>query len=325
MGFAEHWIVLMMQCITSVKYQVLLNGQPKGRIVPHRGLRQGDPLSPYLFILCTEVLIANLKKAEEMKKITGLKVARACPAVSHLLFADDSLFFCKATRDECQAFIQILKEYEATSGQQINFGKSSVQFGHTVDPGVRQEVHQILGITAVGGVGTYLGIPESLGGAKTKIFSFLVERQNQRINGWNSKWLSKGGKEVLLKSVASAMPMYVMSCFRLPKGITNKLSSAVSNFWWSNNGQSRGMHWLAWKKLCRHKKDGGLGFRVIEDFNTALLAKQLWRLMDYPESLFARVFKGRYYRNSTPLELNRSYSPSYGWQSIVSARPLVHK
>ncbi|CAA7028224.1 unnamed protein product [Microthlaspi erraticum] len=119
------------------------------------------------------------------------------------------------------------------------------------------------------------------------------------------------------------MPMYVMSCFRLPKGITNKLSSAVSNFWWSNNGQTRGMHWLAWKKLCRHKNDGGLGFRVIEDFNTALLAKQLWRLINFPDSLFARVFKGRYYRNATPMDPIRSYSPSYGWRSIVSARPLV--
>ncbi|CAA7054921.1 unnamed protein product [Microthlaspi erraticum] len=322
MGFAEHWILLMMRCITSVQYKVLLNGQPKGRIIPQRELRQGDPLSPYLFILCTEVLKANLNKAEDMKRITGLKMARASPAVSHILFADDSLFFCRASAEESQVLIQILKEYETTSGQQINMGKSSVQFGHTVDLDVRREIHQNMGITTVEGVGSYLGIPDSLGGAKTKIFSFLVERQNQRINGWNSKWLSKGGKKVLIKSVASAMPTHVMSCFRLPKGITNKLSGAVSNFWWSNSGQSRGIHWLAWSKLCRQKKDGDLGFRVIEDFNTALLAKQLWRLMDYPESLFARVFKGRYYRNSTPLDNIRSYSPSYGWQSIVSARPL---
>ncbi|CAA7023542.1 unnamed protein product [Microthlaspi erraticum] len=85
------------------------------------------------------------------------------------------------------------------------------------------------------------------------------------------------------------------------------------------------MHWLAWRKLCRHKRDGGLGFRVIEDFNTTLLAKQLWRLMDNPESLFAKVFKGRYYRNSSPMDPIRSYSSSYGWQSIISARPLVQK
>ena len=79
MSFDLHWIKLMMECISSVQYQVLINGQPRGLIVPHRGLCQGDPLSPYLFILCTEALIANIKKAEREKQITGMKVARACP------------------------------------------------------------------------------------------------------------------------------------------------------------------------------------------------------------------------------------------------------
>ena len=96
MGFDLHSIKLMMECISSVQYRVLLNGQPRGLIIPQRGLRQGDPLSPYLFILCTETLIANIKKAESEKQLTGMKVARACPSTSHLLFADDSLFFCKA-------------------------------------------------------------------------------------------------------------------------------------------------------------------------------------------------------------------------------------
>ena len=83
----------MMKYISSVQYRVLINGQPRGLIVPHRGLRQGDPLSPYLFILCTEALIANIKKAERGQQLTGMKIARACPSISHLLFADDSLFF----------------------------------------------------------------------------------------------------------------------------------------------------------------------------------------------------------------------------------------
>lgn len=208
----------------------------------------------------------------------------------------------------------MLKQYELSSGQQINFGNPSVQFGHTVDVDVRAEIHQILSIQNIGGVRNYFGIPESLGGAKTKIFNFLIDTQQKRINGWTSKLLSKGGKEVLIKSVVSEMPTYVISCFRLPKGVTNKLTNAVANFWWSSNGQTRDMHWLAWKKLCRHKADGGLGFRVTEDFNMALLAKQLWRLIDYPNSLFARVFKGRYFRNGT-LNSIRSYSPLYGWQS----------
>lgn len=116
-----------------------------------------------------------------------------------------------------------------------------------------------------------------------------------------------------------------MSCFRLPKAITSKLTSAVAHFWWSSNGIQRGMHWLIWKKLCQGKSEGGLGFQTIEDFNTALLAKQLWRLIDSMHSLFARVFKGQYYQNADPLKENRSYSPSFEVRIITSARPLVNK
>ncbi|KAG7583942.1 Ribonuclease H domain [Arabidopsis suecica] len=174
-------------------------------------------------------------------------------------------------------------------------------------------------------MGKYLGLPESLGGSKTKIFSFVRERLNDRINGWSAKVLLKGGKEVMIKSVAAALPTYVMSCFRLPKSVTSKLTSAVAKFWWSSNGETRDLHWKAWDKLCRSKSDGGIGFRNVDDFNTALLAKQLLRLITVPDSLFAKVFKGRYYRNSNPMDPIRSYSPSYGWRSIVSARPLVNK
>lgn len=155
MGFDQHWIKLIMECISSVEYKVLLNGQARGHIIPERGLRQGDPLSPYLFILCTETLIANIIKAEREKQLTGIKVARACPSISHLLFADDSLFFCKANKDECQTILKILKEYEGVSGQQINFDKSSIQFGHKIEEVERQELRDIFGIQNQGGMGFY--------------------------------------------------------------------------------------------------------------------------------------------------------------------------
>ncbi|XP_023634285.1 uncharacterized protein LOC111829426 [Capsella rubella] len=174
-------------------------------------------------------------------------------------------------------------------------------------------------------MGLYLGLPESFGGAKTQFFSFVRDRLQTHINGWSAKFLSKGGKEVMIKSVAAALPTYVMSCLRLPKSITAKLTCAVAKFCWSTNGQSGGMHWRAWDKLCSSKSDSGLGFRDVNDFNKALLAKQLWRLVDCPDSLFAKVFKGRYYRNASPLEQVKSYSPSYGWRSMISARSLVMK
>ena len=154
----------MLECISSVKYKVLLNDQPQGLIVPHRGLRQGDPLSPYLFILCTEALIANIKKAEKGKQLTGIKVARTCPSIFHLLFADDSLFFCKAQKEESYTILRILKEYEVVSGQLINFDKSSIQVGDTIEESVRQELRDILGIQNLEGMRYYLGLSKNLGG-----------------------------------------------------------------------------------------------------------------------------------------------------------------
>ena len=93
-----------------------------------------------------------------------MRVARACPAISHLLFANDSFFFCKAQKEECQTIIRILKEYEALLGQLINFDKSSIQFGHKIEEYVRQELRDILGIQNIGGMGSYLGLPENMGG-----------------------------------------------------------------------------------------------------------------------------------------------------------------
>lgn len=112
--------------------------------------------------MCTQTLVVNIKKAERNNQLTGIKVARACPPISHLLFAYDSLFFCKAQREECQTILRILKEYEGVSGQQINFKKSSIQFGHKIVETTRQELRDILGIQNLEGMGSYLSILESM-------------------------------------------------------------------------------------------------------------------------------------------------------------------
>ena len=240
MVFDPHWVKLMRGCISSVQYRVLINRQPRGLITPQRRLRQGDPLSPYLFILCTEALITNIQKAEREKQLPGMKVARACPAISH--FADDSLFFCKANKEECQTILRILKDYEAVSGQQINFQKSSIQFGHKIEETSRQELRDILGIQNLGGMGSYLRLPESLGRSKVQVFGFVQERLNKRVSGWTFRFFTKGGKEVIIKSVIMALPNHVMCVYRLPKDTVKKLTSAVAQFCWSPGGSTRGMH-----------------------------------------------------------------------------------
>nr|XP_023871779.1 uncharacterized protein LOC111984377 [Quercus suber] len=116
-----------------------------------------------------------------------------------------------------------------------------------------------------------------------------------------------------------------MSCFKLPKGLVRELESLIWKFWWGYSGDSRKVHWVCWEKLCEAKEMGGMGFKEIEKFNDALLAKQVWRMINNPNSLCFCVFKARFFPNCSILEAKDSISGSYAWISILSARDVIWK
>ena len=118
LGFDDKWCALVMKCFTTVSYSVRINGKPKGHIIPSRGIRQGDPLSPYLFLLCTEGLYTLIKREVENGSLGGVAVCHRGPKISHLFFANDSLIFCRGSMEECEALQRVLRVYEFASGQQ---------------------------------------------------------------------------------------------------------------------------------------------------------------------------------------------------------------
>ena len=119
------------------------------------------------------------------------------------------------------------------------------------------------------------------------MFGFVQKRLNNKVNGWTFKFFTKRGKEVIIKSVVTALPNHVMSSYRLPKTITKKLTSAVAKFWWSPGGSANGIHWKSWDKLCINKDEEGLGFKDLTKFNTVMLGKQFWLLIEKPNTLFS--------------------------------------
>ncbi|KAK9901858.1 hypothetical protein M0R45_001916 [Rubus argutus] len=131
-GFAESWIHVIIQCVTTVRYSFLVNGQPRDYLTPTGGVRQGDPLSPYIFLLCAEGFSALLENKVSQGLLTGIRICPAMPSIHHLLFADDSLLFGKVDLEECFHVKSILVDYELASGQKINLSKSSVVFSKNV-------------------------------------------------------------------------------------------------------------------------------------------------------------------------------------------------
>ena len=254
LGFDGRWVKLVMTCVETISFAVLVNDEPYGRIRPQRGLRQGDPLSLFLFVLCTEGLTHLLNRAESQGLINGLKFAVAGPSVHHLLFADDSLFLCQTSENKARSVKNILAVYGSATGQTINLQKSAISFGSQVDPTTKSLIQGVLNISNEGGTSKYLGLPECLSSSKIELFGYLKGKVNGRLNVWYLRKLSQGGKEVLLKSTASALPVFAMSVFKLPKTICANISSVMANFWWGSDAHKRKIHWIAWDKICLPKK-----------------------------------------------------------------------
>lgn len=145
-GFHSLWIDRVMKFIRSVSYSFLHNGEKFGLVKPQRGVRQGDPISPYIYIMCAEGLSAMIRRNEEAGILHGIKVATGAPVISHLLFADDCYLFFRATETEAEVMKRILQRYEAISGQVINFNKSLITFSPNTIQQTRQLICKTLGV-----------------------------------------------------------------------------------------------------------------------------------------------------------------------------------
>ena len=140
MGFHDMWVKTTMRCVSSVTYSIKINGQPRGHIIPTRGIRQGDPLSLFLFLFCAEGLSALIRKAVERGLLSGVAACQRGPKISHLFFADDSIIFCRATIEECSTLEDILETYEHSSGQQLNCEKTALFFSRNTPQAIQNTI-----------------------------------------------------------------------------------------------------------------------------------------------------------------------------------------
>lgn len=270
MNFPSHFIDLIMECVTSMEYSVLLNGEMLPSFRPERGLRQGDPLSPYLFILVTEAFSYLIQQAQLRGKLSGVSIAKEAPVITHLFFADDNLLFGKVNTIESGGLQSVSSKYGAASDQRINFEKSSIVFSANTKLEDRASFCQELGVTQVQDFGKYLGMPTHVGRNKAAVLNKLKDSVWASINSWSAQLLSQAGKEVLIKAVAQSNPVFYIPCFKIPAAIIDDLDRMISHFWWGKSGGKRGIYWAKWLDMCTSKLKGGLGFRDFSCFNDAL-------------------------------------------------------
>ena len=230
MGFHDSWVKLMMRYVNTVTYSIKINGRPRGHITPSRGLRQGDPLSPFLFLFCVEGLSALIRKSVEFGLLSGVAACPRGPKISHLFFADDSLIFCKATVEECTTLEEILEIYECSSGQQLNREKTSLFFSRNTPHEIKEAIKSRFGANIIRQYETYLGLPSLVGKNRCNTFRALKEKLSNKLSGWKEKLLSHASKEVLVKAVAQAIPIYTMSVFQLLSAPCDELTNMVRSF-----------------------------------------------------------------------------------------------
>uniref|UniRef100_A0A803P2H6 Reverse transcriptase n=1 Tax=Cannabis sativa TaxID=3483 RepID=A0A803P2H6_CANSA len=325
-GFNTHVCNLILHCVTSVSFSVLVNGAPGNVFSPGRGLRQGDPLSPYLFILCSEVLSKLVRKAEDCGELTGIRIGRNTIPITHLFYADDALFFCRANHMEALILNRCFEKYEYWSGQKISKEKSGIVFSPKISDSDRRDLTSTLGMHVLKGKEKYLGNPFFVSARKREDFNFIKTKVLNRLEGWKAKCLSQAGRTTLIKSVLQSIPCYTTAATRLPVSLCKELDSIVARFWWkgcnSDLGPCRYLALKSWSHLCQPLRNGGLGFRRFKDINMALVAKLAWNILVQSDRPWVKALSAKYCSKFEFWEVEKKNSDSFLWKSILSARDL---
>ncbi|XP_028096961.1 uncharacterized protein LOC114296820 [Camellia sinensis] len=255
-GFGIRWRKWIQECVCTPRVSVLVNGSPTAEFSPEKGLRQGDPLSPFLFNLVAEGLNMLIQRAGESGLIIGAVIGQdgSSTTISHLQFSDDTIIFCKADVGE------MVKDCAGV----LNCRNQSLPL-------------------------VYLGLPLGASPRLKKTWKTVIDKIRAKLASWKRKLLSFRGCLTFIRSVLSSLPVYYLSIFKMPQYVIKTIDCLRAAFLWGGSELRRKIHLVKWEEITKIRDQGGLGIRRLKDVNECLLAKWWWRFCVEDKSLWKRV------------------------------------
>ena len=321
-GFPARIIDLIMFCVSSSSLSLVWNGSRLESFSPNRGLRQGDPISPYLFVLCMEKLSLMISESVDKGDWKPVRVVRGGMGISHLLFADDILVFTEAKVSQLRLVLDILQKFEKASGLKVNVEKSKAMLSKGVPRSMKERLAGESSIVFASHLGRYLGFPLVQGRMKKADFRLLIDKMHSKLSGWKGKLLNKAGRTTLAKAVLTSMPVYHMQSCWVPNSVCDDIDKIVRNFIWKG-GCDHGLHLVNWNSVTRSKREGGLGLRQARKTNIAMLGKLIAEIYNNSSKLWVRFLREKYGQNGRIFSTKPPLSSSSTWKAIVQAHSIL--
>ena len=277
MGFPERFIHWIKLCITTPSFSVQVQGELAGYFQSSRGLRQGCSLSPYLFVLCMNVMSLKMDKAMREGKFNPHPRCQSLQ-LTHLCFADDLILFVEGTKCSVEGALTVFDEFELWSGLSISLEKSTI-FMAGVSVVERCRILTNFPF-AVGELPVrYLGLPLLTQAMRARDYLPLLEKIRGRICTWTSRFLSYAGRLQLIQSVLVSIINFWSAVFRLTSQCIREIEQLCSAFLWSGPALKTSGAKVAWVEVSKPKNEGGLGIRSLKEINFVYGLKLVWRML----------------------------------------------
>eukprot|EP00253_Pinus_taeda_P025653 PITA_25653 len=325
-GFDHSWTRWIISLLSSSFFSILINGIPYATFRPSRGIRQGEPLSPFLFVIVAEGLGRILKSTALSHNLKGLSFNNS-PAFTHQQFVDDNMLFGHPSVQEARNLRDLLSIFSDATGALINQIKSQIFF--FITPVTTQNsIAKILGFTIAKLPSKYLGAPMIASALKHAAWTDLLDNFEAKLSLWTHRALNMASRIILIKAILQYLPLYLFTLLAAPKWVIKAIRNLKHNFLWGSSGKNRKWALVKWDKVCLPKMSGGIGLRDPALSNTVMGAKLWWRWLAYPNTPWASLWTAKYASNK-PIEdricMTEQSEGSIIWNAAIQHRHLIQQ